>query len=140
MDKEKRKQGEKYIVCWAEGRKSIEKIQKDINTIKKSIQDGDNLNIDGINIYDVNYSESKETIDTYIDILEEKELELKNKIRSCKIVDDVINRLEEYQKDVIKFRYIEKNSWEAVSLKSHISVRHCFNIKNFVIENILDTI
>mgnify|MGYP003371899694 CR=1 FL=1 len=122
MDKEKRKKGENYLKNWGK--------QIEINRIKKNNDVFATIQIEN----------KDEIVNVYNNIINEKLLNLKQKIYEYKLVDDIINSLEDYQKDIIRFRYIYKNSWQAIALKAHISVRQCFNIKNLVINKILKDI
>lgn len=113
---------------WAESILKLEKLQVEINNINKKNNKFDDI-----------YLEEKADIENaYKEVLEEKKAQLKNIIKGYMFVDDVVNGLETYKKDIIRFRYIHKNSWQAVALKVHISLRQCFNIKNDVINKILD--
>lgn len=128
MDKSKRKKGEFYLHKWAEGLLSMEKIQSEINTIRKSN-----------NAFQDIYLENKSDIeDCYKVVLAEKLSNLKNIIETYKFVEDIINNLEPYERDTIRWRYIHKNSWQTISFKANVSLRHCFNIKNKVINQILE--
>lgn len=130
MDKEKRKKGENYLKNWGKSILDIENLQIEINRIKKNSDVFSNIQIEN----------KEDIINVYNNIINEKLLNLKQKIYEYKIVDDIINSLEDYQKDIMRFRYIYKNSWQAIALKAHISVRQCFNIKNLVINKILKDI
>nr|WP_317356810.1 hypothetical protein [uncultured Tyzzerella sp.] len=130
MDKEKRKKGENYLKNWGKSILDIENLQIEINRIKKNNDVFANIQIEN----------KDEIVNVYNNIINEKLLNLKQKIYEYKLVDDIINSLEDYQKDIIRFRYIYKNSWQAIALKAHISVRQCFNIKNLVINKILKDI
>ena len=130
MNKEKRKQGEKYLKNWGQSIIDIERIQNDINKAKKENDVFNNIQI----------KDKSDIINIYNEVLDEKLKNLKQVICDYKFVDDIITDLEEYQKDIIKYRYIYKNSWQAVALKAHISLRQCFNIKNLVINKILEHI
>ncbi len=130
MDKEKRKKGENYLKNWGKSILDIENLQIEINRIKKNNDVFATIQIEN----------KDEIVNVYNNIINEKLLNLKQKIYEYKLVDDIINSLEDYQKDIIRFRYIYKNSWQAIALKAHISVRQCFNIKNLVINKILKDI
>ncbi len=130
MDKEKRLKGEKYLKEWGNGILEIEKLQLEINKIRKDNNAFDSIQIDRKN----------DIINIYTNIINEKLKALKDAIYKYKMIDDIVSDLEEYQKDVIKFRYIYKHSWQSVALKAHISLRQCFNIKNIVINKILQNI
>lgn len=130
MDKEKRKCGEKYLKKWAQSIIDIERLQTEINRIKK---EGDIFS-------DIQIKDKTETINIYNELLDEKLEKLKEAIYDYKFVDDIIIDLEKYQKDIIKYRYVYKNSWQSIALKAHISLRQCFNIKNLVINKILEHI
>ncbi len=130
MNKEKRKQGEKYLKNWGQSIIDIERIQNDINKAKRENDVFNNIQI----------KDKSDIINIYNEVLDEKLKNLKQVICDYKFVDDIITDLEEYQKDIIKYRYIYKNSWQAVALKAHISLRQCFNIKNLVINKILEHI
>lgn len=128
MDKSKRKKGEAYLKKWGSSIAEIEKLQIDIHSIRKNNTAFENIDLD-------NKSDIKECFEI---VLSEKLLKLQNIIRDYKFVEDIINDLEQYQRDTIKYRYIHKNSWQATAFKVHISLRQCFNIKNAVIEKILE--
>ncbi len=130
MDKEKRKKGEKYLKNWGQGILDIENLQTEINKIRKNNNVFDSIQIDN----------KSDIVNIYNNIINEKLENLKNLIYEYKFVDDIISNLEEYQKDVIRFRYIYKNSWQAIALKVHISLRQCFNVKNLVINKILKSV
>ncbi len=130
MDKEKRKKGEKYLENWGQGILDMENLQIEINQIRRN-----NNVFDSIQIKD-----KKDITDIYNTIVNEKLEKLKALIYEYKFVDDIISNLDDYQKDIIRFRYIYKNSWQTIALKAHISLRQCFNIKNSVINKILQKI
>ncbi|WP_317367724.1 hypothetical protein [uncultured Tyzzerella sp.] len=130
MDKEKREKGEKYLKNWGQGILDIQNLQTEINQIRKNNDAFDTIQIEN----------KEDIVNIYSSVINEKLVKLKNLMYEYKIVDDVISNLEDYQKDVIRFRYIYKNSWQSVALKVHISLRQCFNIKNLVINRILKSI
>ncbi|WP_250278877.1 hypothetical protein [[Clostridium] colinum] len=130
MDKEKRKKGENYLRKWGQGILDIENLQMEINKIRKENNIFENIQIDNKN----------DIVSIYNSVVNEKLEKLKNTIYEYKFIDDIIDGLEEYQKDIIKLRYIYKNSWQSIALKVHISLRQCFNIKNFVINKILQEV
>lgn len=130
MNKEKRKKGEEYLKKWASAILEIEKAQTEINLIKKGVMP----KIEEKMIV----QEKIETIDCYKNIIDEKIAYLKNIIKSYKFIEDIINSLEEYERKVIEGRYVYKKDWQAVAFNSHISLRQCFNIKNKVINEILE--
>ena len=115
---------------WAKSILKIEKLQEEINNINKKNSIFEDIYLD----------EKTEIQNAYKEVLEEKKIQLKNTIKDYMLVEDVVNDLEEYKKDIIRFRYIHKNSWQAIALKVHISLRQCFNIKNDVINQILTNI
>lgn len=127
MDKNSRDIGERYLKKWGQGILGLQKIQEEINKIRKEKDLFQTVQIEN----------KSDMIEIYNTVIDNKLENLKNNITNYKFIDDIINDLEEYQKDIIKFRYIHKNSWQAVALKAHISLRQCFNIKNKVIELIL---
>lgn len=130
MDKTEREKGEKYLKNWGKSISNIEKLQVEINTIRKNND-----------VLEKIYLENKsDIIDCYNSILNEKLLELKKAIKDYKLIENILNDLEDYKRKVIEYRYIYKNSWQAVALKVHISLRYCFYIKNLVIKKILETI
>ena len=130
MDREKRKAGENYLKKWGQSILDMENLQREINQIRRNNDVFDTIQMDSkqdiINIYNI--------------IVDEKLLKLKNIMYDYKFIDDIVSNLEDYQKKVIKFRYIYKNSWQTVALKAHISLRQCFNVKNLVINKILQSI
>lgn len=130
MNKEKRLEGEKYLKNWGRGIIDIENLQAEINKIRKH-----NSIFENIQLKDKN-----DIVDIYNKIIDEKLKKLENTVYEYKFIDDIVSDLEEYQKDIIKYRYIYKNSWQAVALKAHISLRQCFNVKNKVINKILQKI
>ena len=130
MDKEKRKAGENYLKKWGQCILDIENLQREINQIRRNKDVFDTIQMDS----------KEDIINTYNIVVDEKLLKLKNTIYDYKFVDDIVSNLEDYQKKVIKFRYIYKNSWQTVALKAHISLRQCFNVKNLVIKKILQSI
>ena len=130
MEKEQRILGEKYLKKWGQGILSIEKIQEEINKIRKEKDIFETVQIEN----------KSDMIEIYNTLIDNKLQNLKHTISNYKFGDDIINDLEDYQKDIIKFRYIYKNSWQSVALKAHISLRQCFNIKNLVIHKILEHI
>lgn len=130
MDKEKRIKGEGYLKRWGQLMYEIENLQKEINNLRKNTK-----------LFEEIDSNDKDDIQKFNDLfINEKMKKLKNFMYEYKEIDSILNQLDNYKKDVIKFRYVHKNSWQMVAMKSHISIRQCFNIKNFVIEQILQEI
>ena len=129
MDKSKRQKGEIYLREWAQSFLKIEKLQVEINNINKK----------NSIFQDIYLDEKTDIENAYKEVLKEKKVQLKKVIKDYMLVDDIVNELEGYKKDIIYLRYIHKNSWQAIALKVHISLRQCFNIKNDVINKILDT-
>ncbi len=130
MNKEERKKGEEYLKKWAQNIKKIQALQEDINKLRKENDVFETIQIEN----------KKDIIETYDNILQEKLEQLKQLIYEYKIVDDVVKDLDEYKKKLVSLRYIKKDSWQSIAMKCHISLRQCFNIKNNIIEQILDRI
>ncbi len=131
MDKKAREKGEMYLKKWASAILEMEEIQTEINLIKKGTMP--KKIEEKILLQDKN-----EIVDCYKIVIDEKREQLKNTIKIYKFIDDIINSLEDYERKVIGNRYFNKKAWQAVAFNSHISLRQCFNIKNKVINKILE--
>lgn len=128
MDKEKRRKGEQYLRKWARSILDMEKLQIEINQLrekKATFEDIQMRNKDDIN-----------TI--YQDVISKRIEKLKETIERYKFVDDVISNLEVHEREIINARYKQKRAWQLIALDVHIRERQCFNIKNRVINKILE--
>lgn len=128
MDKNKRILGEEYLKKWGKGLYNIEKLQNEINDIKK-VRDV---------LLDIKLQNKEEIVKAYNEVINEKFEYLKSVISEYKFVNDLVEDLEKYQKDAIRYRYIYKKSWQDISLRTHISLRNCFCIKNMLINKIVE--
>lgn len=135
MKQKDREKGEKYLKQWGEKQKNIEIIQEQIeDIIKKDERYKIYMNKENITkgICEKLYE------DIYKDMLTEKKQKLRYIIEQASDIDKIIDRLEEYQKELLKLRYIYKKSWQYIAMHVHISLRQCFNEKNFIISTILN--
>ena len=53
------------------------------------------------------------------------------------LIKDVINKLDNFEKNIIIYRYQKNYSWDKIALVNHTSRSNCFNIKNRIIKEIL---
>lgn len=139
MDKENRKKGEKILIEWAEADKKIKKMQSEIIILQNGLKDLENFKHKfDKKIFNLDTNDGKSFIEIYIETLFEMIEKMKAKISKYSYIENIISELENYKKMVIDLRYKQGYSWEAVSLRCHTSKRNCFNIKNMVIEKILN--
>ncbi len=130
MERNKRDKGEFYLRRWGQAITEMERLQKEISNLKKG----------NYFFKDIYLDDKRDIEECYLDILYDKKTKLSKIIKDYKIVDDLVQNLELYQQEMLKSRYGQKKSWQAIALNVHISVRQCFNIKNKVIKEILENV
>ncbi|MFI3230902.1 MAG: hypothetical protein R3Y29_05065 [bacterium] len=127
MNKLIRQKGEKLLIQWGDCMRNINVINNEIERLNSQLS-----------IFFLNQSISNnDNIKVYQELLEIQQLNLKKMLSNYIGINSIILELEDYKQQVIKLRYINKYSWKAISIKVHVSVRTCFNIKNQVILKIL---
>ena len=127
MTKNERDKGEKILKSWANAKYRINQIQNELNLIK----DGFNNDF----IQDIN--KNSEIYSIYKELLFEMLSEMKKKMLDFKCVEDVINKLDNCEKNIIIYRDQKNYSWDKIALVNHTSRSNCFNIKNRIIKEIL---
>lgn len=127
MKKEERIKGEEILTKWAEARGRILDIQKEINMIKKGINP----------LLSEELEDDFEIKETYNKLMYEMLSEMKKKMIEYKNVEDIINQLENFERNIIIYRYQKKYSWDKIAMENHISRTNCFNIKNRIIKKII---
>ncbi len=127
MTKEERNKGEEILRKWARAKERLIELQKDINLIK-----------DGVSpIFIQDTEQNKEMFNIYNELIFEMLNEMKKKMLEYKNVEDIINRLEKFERNIIIYRYQKKYSWERIAMENHISRTNCFNIKNRIIKELI---
>ena len=130
MERNKRDKGEFYLRRWGQAITEMERLQKEISNLKKG----------NYFFKDIYLDDKRDIEECYLDILYDKKTKLRKIIKDYKIVDDLVQNLELYQQEMLKLRYRQKKSWQAIALNVHVSARQCFNIKNKVIKEILENV
>lgn len=124
-----RKRGEEILKRWGAGKKRLNDIQKEINLIKNDVN---HLTYDGF------ISEHTEIKITYEKVLNEFLNQMHNLMLEFKKVDMVLNQCLETERNVITQRYIKGYSWNRIAMETHTSRTNCFNIKNKVINMLIE--
>lgn len=130
MNKEKREKANIYLKNWARAIIEMENLQIEINKLKRKESF----------LEDIYLEDKKEIEQFYKQKLEDTKIKLKNVIKNYKLVDEIIEQLQPYEQSIIKKRYISKMKWQQISVNVHISIRQCFNIKNNVMDKIIEKI
>lgn len=128
MNKEERLYGENILKQWAEAKSNIISIQNEINYIKNNTN----------NLFSNELLNDDEIKQTYNQLIYELLSQMKIKMIKFKYVEDIINNLDNFEKNIIINRYQKKYSWDKIALESHISRTNCFNIKNKIIKKLLN--
>lgn len=155
MDKHLRKKGEKFLVEWGNCIQELNNYQYELdrlhsqlsifdinNTINNTHQNNINTNINFNNKSTDDFSNinlfKNEVLEIYKEVLTSQQSKLRKMLSNYALVNSVILNIDPYKQNIIRLRYINKLSWQTVSMQTHTSMRHCFNIKNSIILNILD--
>lgn len=127
MDKLSRLQGEQYLKNWANASTQLENLQIELTNIKNQ-----DFSLSGLQ-----KNKNNDIFLLYEQLLLNKYLQINSILKNYYAINSYIQNLDQYKKQIITLRYIDNFTWQAISIKTHTSLRHCFNIKNSVIENIL---
>ncbi|MCD8157497.1 MAG: DUF1492 domain-containing protein, partial [Clostridiales bacterium] len=75
-----------------------------------------------------------------IDVYEEEISEIENQIKAVKKnkedIDKFVDSLEDIEQRLLRFRYIRKKSWNAISMKIHLSDRQCYRVHNKILDKL----
>lgn len=127
MTKEERNKGEEILRKWARAKGRLMEIQREIKLIKDKVSP----------IFIQDSEENEEILKTYKEVLSEMLNEMKKNMLEYKNVEDIINGLEKFERNIIIYRYQKKYSWDRIAMENHISRTNCFNIKNRVIKELI---
>ena len=127
--KKERKYGNEILKKWGAVKKRLNNIQKEINLIKNN---HDYLTYAGF------ISEHAEIKSTYEKVLNELLNQIDNLILEFVKINLVLNQLPEIERKVIYLRYVKKYAWEKIAMETYTSRTNCFNIKNKVIDMLIE--
>lgn len=127
MTKQERIKGEIILKNWAQSRKKLFDIQREITELKNGLSP----------FYSENLKDNFEIKKVYHNLVNEMLNEMKKRMLDFKNVETIINNLDDFEKNIIIDRYQKKYSWDKIALENHTSRTNCFNVKNRVIKKIL---
>lgn len=130
MDKLTRVRGEEYLENWAKASTQLKHLQIELNNLK----DKDFL------LVGLKQNENQDVFTAYEELLAQKKEKLNSILKSYYDVNCYIQNLEQHKQQIIILRYAQNFSWQAVSLKTHTSLRHCFNVRDNIIKGILSVV
>lgn len=126
MDRANQEQGECLLKKWAESKKRIEEIQKEINLIKNNINP----------LIDEKFAESKIKV-MYEKIISEYFNQIYRQMDEFKKLNSMIIQCTSLEKEVIIQRYLKGYSWDKIALENYVSKSTCFNIRKKIINKLI---
>ncbi len=120
-------------------------LDEDIREIRKTIEY--NRGVRALSLKEAPSSKktAKPTEDTAvknIDCYESEIKDIENQIKALtenkKNIDKFITTLDPTEQRLLRVRYVRKKSWEAVSMKIHLSSRQCYRVHNRLLEMLSD--
>lgn len=130
LDKNKRARGEELLKNWGKNLIRIEHSQNKLNNLRKNRDIFESLSLAP--------GEKRDIISCCDEFISIELDNLKKNIKKYMVVDNVVDSLEENQRDIIRLRYILGKSWQEIAFQTHMCLRNCFHIKNFVINEVLE--
>ncbi|MCD8090934.1 MAG: hypothetical protein LUD81_10035 [Clostridiales bacterium] len=133
------------LKTWGNYLNIITGLDEDIREIRKAIEY--NRGVRALALKNVPSSKniSKPTENTAIkniDDCENEIQEIENQIKAVKKnkeeIDNFITTLELTEQRLLRVRYVRKKSWEAVSMKIHLSNRQCYRVHNKILKIMSD--
>ncbi|MCD7905189.1 MAG: hypothetical protein LUG24_06370 [Clostridiales bacterium] len=139
-----REQAVNRLKSWGNYITIITGLQEDIIEIRKTIEYNRGvraLKLDGIPHGSVPSKPTEDKAVKNIDCYEEEISEIENQIRAVKgnkeEIDKFAEELDETEKSLLRYRYMRRKNWDAISMRIHLSDRQCYRVHNKILRRLI---